>query len=167
MPPPLVSNCSSDFCCFSDLHNFEEYWFSYFGQMPLCLGLPDVYLWLNRVIAVGIIFGKECPKGDVPLSSHHVLATWNSHDIPGGVKCDHLFKVELARFLHCKIVQSLRHVSLFVSRGRQHARLPCPPPSSGACSDSCPLSRWCHPASSSSVSASPPALNLSQHQGLF
>ena len=30
-----------------------------------------------------------------------------------------------------------------------------------------PLSRWCHPAISSSVAPSPPALNLSQHQDLF
>ena len=27
----------------------------------------------------------------------------------------------------------------------QHARLPCPSPTPGACSNSCPLSRWCHP----------------------
>ena len=27
--------------------------------------------------------------------------------------------------------------------GLQHARPPCPSPTSGACSDSCPLSRWC------------------------
>ena len=33
----------------------------------------------------------------------------------------------------------------------QHARLPCPSPTPGACSNSCPLSRWCHPAVSSSV----------------
>ena len=33
----------------------------------------------------------------------------------------------------------------------QHARLPCPSLSPGACSDSCPLSRWCHPTVSSSV----------------
>ena len=26
----------------------------------------------------------------------------------------------------------------------QHARLPCPLPSPGACSNSCPLSQWCH-----------------------
>ena len=29
--------------------------------------------------------------------------------------------------------------------GLQHTRLPCPSPSPGACSNSCPLSRWCHP----------------------
>ena len=33
----------------------------------------------------------------------------------------------------------------------QHARLPCTSPSPGACSNSCPLSRWCHPTVSSSV----------------
>ena len=30
-------------------------------------------------------------------------------------------------------------------------RLPCPSPTPGACSNSCPLSRWCHPTISSSV----------------
>ena len=33
----------------------------------------------------------------------------------------------------------------------QHARLPCPSPFSGACSNSCPLGWWCHPTISSSV----------------
>ena len=35
--------------------------------------------------------------------------------------------------------------------GLQHARLPCPSPTPGACSNSCPLSQWCHPTISSSV----------------
>ena len=35
--------------------------------------------------------------------------------------------------------------------GLQHARLPCPSPSPGACSNSCPLSWWCHPTISSSA----------------
>ena len=33
----------------------------------------------------------------------------------------------------------------------QHARPPCPSPTPRACSNSCPLSRWCHPTISSSV----------------
>ena len=33
----------------------------------------------------------------------------------------------------------------------QHTRLPCPSPFPGACSNSCPLSWWCHPTISSSV----------------
>ena len=60
---------------------------------------------------------------------------------------------------------------LFMSKslqphGLQHARLPCPSPSPGACSNSCPLSRRCHPAILSLSPPSPPALNLSQQQDL-
>ena len=35
--------------------------------------------------------------------------------------------------------------------GLQHARLPCPSPTPGVYSNSCPLSRWCNPTISSSV----------------
>ena len=49
----------------------------------------------------------------------------------------------------------------------QHARPPCPSPTPRVYPNLCPLSRWCHPTISSSVVPSPPALNLSQHQGLF
>ena len=35
--------------------------------------------------------------------------------------------------------------------GLQHTRLLCPSPTPRACSNSCPLSRWCHPTISSSV----------------
>ena len=35
--------------------------------------------------------------------------------------------------------------------GLQHTRPPCPSPTPGACSNSCPSSRWCHPTISSSV----------------
>ena len=35
--------------------------------------------------------------------------------------------------------------------GLQHARPPCPSPTSWVYSNSCPLSRWCHPPISSNV----------------
>ena len=35
--------------------------------------------------------------------------------------------------------------------GLQHARPPCPSPTPRACSNSCPLSQWCHPIISSCV----------------
>ena len=35
--------------------------------------------------------------------------------------------------------------------GLQHTRRPCLSPTPGTCSNSCPLSRWCHPTISSSV----------------
>ena len=49
------------------------------------------------------------------------------------------------QFSHSVVSDSLRpHES-------QHSRPPCPSPSPGVHSDSCPLSHWCHPAISSSV----------------
>ena len=50
----------------------------------------------------------------------------------------------------------------------QHTRPPCPSPTPGVHPNPCPLSRWCHPTTSHPLSSpSPPALSLSQHQGLF
>ena len=49
----------------------------------------------------------------------------------------------------------------------QHTRPPCPSPTPRVHPNPCPLSQWCHPTISSSVNPSPPALNLTQHQGLF
>ena len=46
----------------------------------------------------------------------------------------------------------------------QHARPPCPSPTPGVHSDSCPWSQWCHPAISSSVvpfSSCPQSLPIS------
>ena len=40
---------------------------------------------------------------------------------------------------------SLRH------HGLQHTRLPCPSPTPGAYSNSCPSHQWCHPTISSSI----------------
>ena len=37
------------------------------------------------------------------------------------------------------------------THGLQHARFPCPSPTPGACSNSCPWNQWCHPTISSSV----------------
>ena len=54
--------------------------------------------------------------------------------------------------------------------GLYHTRLPCPPLTPRACSNSCPLSWWRHPTIQPSHplwSPSPPAFNLSYHQGLF
>ena len=50
----------------------------------------------------------------------------------------------------CGSVQLLSCVQLFVTHG-QHTRLPCPSPTPGAYSNSCPSSWWRHPTNSSSV----------------
>ena len=58
----------------------------------------------------------------------------------------HLEQRILAVQFSCSVVSdSLR------THGLQQARLPCPSPTPGACSNSCPLSQWYHPTISSSV----------------
>ena len=47
--------------------------------------------------------------------------------------------------------QPLNHVRFLWPNGLQLAKLPCPSPTPGVFSNSCPLSRWCHPTISSSV----------------
>ena len=49
------------------------------------------------------------------------------------------------QFSHSVVSNSLRPHEL------QHARPPCPSPTPGVHSNSCPSNRWCHPAISSSV----------------
>ena len=49
------------------------------------------------------------------------------------------------QFNHSVVSDSLR------PHGLQHARLPCPSPTPGVYSNTCPLSWWCHPTISSSV----------------
>ena len=51
----------------------------------------------------------------------------------------------VTQFKHSVISNSVQHYGL------QHARPPCSSPTPGACSNSCPLSQWCHPTISSSA----------------
>ena len=57
----------------------------------------------------------------------------------------------LTMILLVVFVQSLSHVWLFVTHGLQHTRPPCTLSFLGACSNSSPLSQWCHPNISVSV----------------
>ena len=76
------------------------------------------------------------------------LIIYSSH-----LQCSELLRVlvgdtdgkEDLLFSHSVVSDSLR------PHGLQHARLPCPSLSPRACSNSCSLSRWCHPTISSSV----------------
>ena len=56
-----------------------------------------------------------------------------------------MFQFSSVQFSHSVVSKSLwLHES-------QHTRPPCPSPAPGVYSNSCPLSRWCHPTISSSV----------------
>ena len=66
------------------------------------------------------------------VSAHHCYFVW--------------IMMEEVQFSHSVVSNSLQ------PHGLQHTRLlPCPSPTPGAYSNSCPLSQWCHPTISSSV----------------
>ena len=56
-----------------------------------------------------------------------------------------LWPTSVSQFSRSVMSDSLR------PHGLQHARPPCPSPTSGVYSNACPLSWWCHPTISSSV----------------
>ena len=55
------------------------------------------------------------------------------------------FPVSSVQFSHSVMSDSLQ------PHGLQHTRLPCPSLSPRVCSNSCPVSQWCHPTISSSA----------------
>ena len=71
----------------------------------------------------------------------------------------HLFKLSPSSVVFSYSVMS----DSFQPHGLQHIRLPCPSPSPGVCSNSSPLSRWCHPTILSSV---PLPTTSSVHHGI-
>ena len=84
---------------------------------------------------LGLYF-RSCSCQD---SQWHLVVIFNELTLPSS------FLPSSVQFSCSVVSESLRPHTL------QHARLPCPSPSPGACSNSCPLSRWCHPTISSSV----------------
>ena len=62
------------------------------------------------------------------------------------------YTVNVRIMLHIQSISSVAQWCLTLRlHGLQHASLPCPSPTPGPCSNSCPSSLWCHPIISSSV----------------
>ena len=76
----------------------------------------------------------------------------NEGNLPICEKWMDLDSILLNKIKHFSSVQFTRSVVYDSSwpHGLQHTRLPCPLPTPRACSNSCPLSWWCHSMSSSS-----------------
>jgi len=75
-----------------------------------------------------------------------MLKCFLKHEIDKeGVVCMYIY-VHISVQFSCSVVSN----SLW-PHGQQHARPPCPSPTPGVYSNSCPLSQWCHPTISSSV----------------
>ena len=67
----------------------------------------------------------------------------------------------------CQSIQLPSHIWLISTHRLQHVRLPCPSLSPRVCSNSCPLSQWCHPAISSCVVPFSSCLQFSPASGSF
>ena len=82
---------------------------------------------------------------------HYIFFLYHIH-FPYSVKLDnHISSIILnVRFSCCSDARSCLTLCSHI-HGLQHARLPLPSLSPGACSNLCSLSRWYHPTSSSSV----------------
>ena len=105
-------------------------------QAPLSVGFPRQEYWNGLPFA---------PPGIFPTQG------WNPHLL----YCQGRFFItepsgKLPVTLSLLISSSVMSDSL-QPWGLENARLPCPSPSPGACSNSCPLSWWCHPMISSSI----------------
>ena len=108
---------------------------------------------------------KDIVMPDGNLKSHKEMCDFK---LPSGIKsirngkylCKYDFKIDFnissLNFLKKDLRLSLLFMHSVMSNslwphGLQHTSLPCPSPSPGVCSNSCPLSWWCHPTISSSV----------------
>ena len=86
----------------------------------------------------------------VYTTSSSPLLLFKAAMMPSWVLCTHMFYINSLYMFSCCCCCSVVSNSLW-SHGLQHTRLPGPSPSPGACSNSCPLSQWCHPTILSSV----------------
>ena len=91
------------------------------------------------------------------MATHSSVLAWRIPGTgkPGGLPMGSQSRTRLKRLMH-RLRGLLLFSCLVVSDclrlyGLQPARLPCPPPSPGVCSNSCSFSWWCHPTISSSV----------------
>ena len=104
-------------------------------------------------VSVGVMRDPGCllRSAQFPLShapketSSALLGVASSADITMTTRHYHAHQIRSDQISRSVVSDSLRPHEL------QHARPPCPSPTPGVHSDSCPSSQWCHPAISSSV----------------
>ena len=86
---------------------------------------------------------KDVPECEP--SGRHLLLSLCQINLEWISICRYSYPFSCVQFRHSVVCNSLW------PHEWQHVRLPCPLPTPGACSNSCPSSWWCHPTISSSV----------------
>ena len=113
---------------------------------------------LSQIVALCILTGlfSECSQSTMTRQGLEDLlahpAWCEAHCL--GVQCVWSAQNKLLSTLQwgpccCRLVA--KSCPTLWPHGLQHPRLPCPSPSPRVCSNSCPLSRWCHPIISPSA----------------
>ena len=115
-------------------------------------GSESLCFWSFHFYSIPLSSGSPLIWKKQILSYHFIYVVFSLYPMQ---------KFMLVQFSHSVMSDSLQ------PHGLQHTRLPCPSPTPGAYSNSCPSSLWCHPTISSSVVPFSSTCNLSQHQGLF
>ena len=101
--------------------------------------------WMNFMVCE-LNLCKSAKKSKIAMNSFACLSI-------------HIYNVTHVSCENCWVKHTCSSVQLSHSvvsdslrpHGPQHTRLPCPSPTPGVYSNSCLLSRWCHPTISSSV----------------
>ena len=107
-------------------------------------------MWTMNFLMFKLVLEKaEEPEIKLPTSS----GSWKKQEFQKNI---YFCFIDCAKAFNCvdhnKLWKILNEMGIPVlSDSLKHARLPCPSPSPGVCSNSCPLSWWYHPTISSSV----------------
>ena len=113
----------------------------------LCTPGPGVMTILGTGRAESNVL-HELPREDFLCfcQASTVISAYGYFKMKSGSDVIQTMQISSIQFSHSVMPNCLQ------PHGLQHARLLCPSPTSGACSDSCLSSRWCHPTILSSVS---------------
>ena len=124
-------------------------WLSTHSTHLLICNLEDIFLhWLKHVCSRYC----QCPKKMHPVLFRTASEAHPTHTTP---------------LPHEPVSAHGQDLETCPLHGLQHTMLPCPSPTPGACSNSCPSSCWCHPTILSSVIPFSSCLQLFPASGSF
>ena len=107
-------------------------------------------LWLIGLHSGGTIFRWYHPHGRKQRGTKESLAEGERGEWKSGLKLN-IQKTKIMASGPISSVQFSHSVGSLWPHGWQHTMIPCTSPTPGACSNSSPLSQWCHPTILSSV----------------
>ena len=113
----------------------------------ICSKFPDVPLFRPKPSMEDDLRARRCSFTIKPAKECFVMEVfhWTFGNLPCYLSNIITYQFSSVQFSHSVMFDSFRSHEL------QHARSPCTSPTPGVHPNSCPSSRWCHPAISSSV----------------